>query len=177
MKILAVLVIACIVWAAYAVGHSNKPAPKISSPAAVIKQAPSDPHHDTPGNPTSAALFALTNQDREANGLTDLTYDSRLETAAALKCNDLLTYHYFGHDRGQGIFYFFPQAGLTKTLADGENLEQGNYPPGVIEQAWLNSPEHRANIMGHFDSVGFAECGNLTVEEFVLWPAIDKGGI
>jgi uncharacterized protein YkwD len=174
IKLLYLLAIAAVVWIGVNVAHHNKPLapkPSINTPAQVLK--PTEPHHDLPENATSAALFELTNTDRVQNGLPALTYDARLHQSAALKCQDLVDYHYFGHDRGQGIFVFFPK----DVAGEGENLEQGNYPPSTIENAWMNSPLHRANILGHYDSVGFAECSDMVVEHFVRWPAITKGAL
>jgi uncharacterized protein YkwD len=173
-RLIYVLAIALVVWIVYSISHDQKvqpQTPQVKTATAILK--PSEPHHDTPTNKISAQFYALTNADRTANHLPALTYDTRLEHSAALKCQDLLTYHYFGHDRGQGIFVFFPKG----TAASGENLEQGDYPPSIIEQAWLASPKHRANILGHYDSVGFAQCADKVVEHFVLWPAISKGAL
>lgn len=135
------------------------------------KPKPTEPHSDAPDQPYELQFLALTNHDREANGLKDLTYDNRLETSAAQKCQDMLDFHYFDHDRGQGAFVFFPKGGASL----GENLEQGNYTPQQIEVAWMNSPTHKQHILGNYDSVGIAQCGDITVEHFILWPAILKG--
>jgi uncharacterized protein YkwD len=170
-----ILILALIVWVGFYVSHHQKPAlapkPSVNTPAPVLK--PTEPHHDSPDTDFERQLFNLTNADRAANNLPALTYDSRLEHSAELKCADMVQYHYFAHDRGQGIFVFFP----TGYAASGENLEQGTYPPATIEQAWMNSPLHRANILGHYDSVGFAECSDLVVQHFVLWPAITKSAL
>jgi hypothetical protein len=61
-----ILVLALIVWVGFYVSHHQKPAlapkPSVNTPAQVLK--PTEPHHDTPENATSAALFTLTNADR-----------------------------------------------------------------------------------------------------------------
>lgn len=147
------------------------PAQPVTTQQQPEKPKPTEPHSDAPDQPYELQFLALTNHDRQVNNLPTLTYDNRLETSAANKCNDMLTRHYFAHDGGQGQFYFFP----PNAASDGENLEQGSYSPQVIEQAWMNSPEHRANILGHYDSIGFAQCGDFTVAHFILWKAIDKG--
>jgi uncharacterized protein YkwD len=172
------VILTILIGAGLYLGYHQKPALAPAPTQTTQKQPtqtlkPTEPHRDLPGNPTNQQFFALTNADRAANNLPALTYDARLEHSAQLKCADMVANHYFAHNRGQGTFVFFPSG----AAAEGENLEQGVYTPTRIEQAWMASPEHRANILGNYDSVGFAECGDLVVEHFVLWPAISKGGL
>jgi uncharacterized protein YkwD len=152
-----------------AVSAFAKDAPQVAHPA---KKAPAvhELHADQPSTAYEQQIFDLTNQDRAANNRAPLTYDTRLEASATLKCQDMVKNHYFRHDNGQGVFYFFPK----NWAGAGENLEEGMYSPARIEQAWMSSPLHRENILGQFDSMGVAQCADYTVVHFVMWPANER---
>ena len=66
--------------------------------------------------------------------------------------------------------------GNTPFSTMGENILQG--PPGTsigqMEAAWMNSPDHRANILnGAFTQAGF---GVATSSDGSVWAVVDFGG-
>src|SRR5665213_688323 len=104
----------------------------------------------------SATLVDLTNQDRETNQLNGLTISPLLVEAAQAKANDMAANGYFAHISPSGLnsWYWFKQAGYDFSYA-GENLAVDFTDSGDVNQAWLNSPEHRANILdSHFTQIG-----------------------
>jgi hypothetical protein len=104
------------------------------------------------------ALVDGTNQNRVANNLPDLQVSPLLMAAAQDKANDEATKGYFAHTSPQGItpWHWFQQAGYNYLYA-GENLAV-NFSDSVdVTTAWMNSPEHRANILStQFTQVGIA---------------------
>jgi hypothetical protein len=106
----------------------------------------------------TATLVELTNQDRAQNKLDGLTVNSLLTEAAQAKANDMAKNGYFAHTSPTGLtpWYWFKQAGYSFTYA-GENLAVDFTDSDTVNQAWMNSPEHRANILNsHFTDIGIA---------------------
>jgi hypothetical protein len=104
------------------------------------------------------ALVDGTNQNRVANGLPDLQVNPLLQAAAQDKANDEATKGYFAHTSPQGItpWYWFQQAGYNYLYA-GENLAVNFTDSQNVTNAWMNSPEHRANILStQFTQIGIA---------------------
>jgi hypothetical protein len=95
-----------------------------------------------------AALTALANADRAAQGLPAVAEDSLLDQAAQAKANDMAQQGYFAHvsPSGKTPWYWLDQVGYPYTYA-GENLAVDFTDSTDVEQAWMNSPMHRANIL------------------------------
>jgi hypothetical protein len=122
------------------------------------------------------ALVDETNQNRVTNGLPDLQVSSALTVAAQDKANDEATKGYFAHTSPQGLtpWYWFQQVGYNFDYA-GENLAVNFSDSEDVTTAWMNSPEHRANILNtDFTQIGIAaaqgvyegEPTTFVVEEF-----------
>ena len=107
-------------------------------------------------NISNQELLILTNQQRQSNNLNALTDNSELDQAAANKAADMFNKDYWAHNAPDGTtpWVFIKSAGYNYIYA-GENLARGfNSAPDVIT-AWMNSPEHRANIL----QAGFRDQG------------------
>ncbi len=105
-----------------------------------------------------AVLVDLTNQDRAANNAPTLAISPVLQHAAQLKADDMATKSYFAHTSPTGItpWHWFEEAGYTYIYA-GENLAVHFDDSDPVEQAWLASPTHRANILNsHYSEIGIA---------------------
>jgi hypothetical protein len=99
-----------------------------------------------------------------------------LTVAAQDKANDEATKGYFAHTSPQGLtpWYWFQQVGYNFDYA-GENLAVNFSDSEDVTTAWMNSPEHRANILNtDFTQIGIAaaqgvyegEPTTFVVEEF-----------
>jgi len=122
-------------------------------------------------------FLADTNADRVANGIAPLQLNSQLDAAALAKAEDMVANNYWAHFRpsdGKTPWDFITEAGYNYKVA-GENLAKGFRTPGGITNAWMNSPEHRANLLSaKYTDVGFASIYGvidgqtvlLTVQEF-----------
>lgn len=103
-------------------------------------------------------LLAGTNAQRQAAGLTSLTYNVTLSQAAAAKAQDMFTYNYWAHNSPQGKtpWVFIQQAGYKYTVA-GENLAKNFATSQGVIDAWMASPTHKDNIMKpSYRDIGFA---------------------
>jgi uncharacterized protein YkwD len=104
------------------------------------------------------ALIDQTNQNRIANGDVALTISPLLEAAAQEKANDMVANNYFAHTSPSGVtpWYWFENVGYNFTFA-GENLAVNFSDSQDVTNAWMNSPEHRANILdSDFTQIGMA---------------------
>jgi len=122
------------------------------------------------------ALVDETNQSRVADGFPGLQVSPLLQAAAQEKANDMATKGYFAHTSPQGLtsWYWFEQVGYNFDYA-GENLAVNFSDSQDVTNAWMNSPEHRANILsGDFTQIGIATAAGIyeghettyVVEEF-----------
>ena len=120
---------------------------------------------------STTELLNFTNQKREANGLPDLSDNSQLTLAAQRKADDMFTKNYWSHNSPDGTtpWVFITGAGYQYVYA-GENLARGFNSANDVVNAWMASPDHRANLLSpNYSDVGFAvESGKLSGEETFL---------
>ena len=97
---------------------------------------------------TKATLENFVNQTRQSFGLQPLVDNQKLDQAAQLKAENMVANNYFAHTSPTGVtpWYWFLQAGYNYKYA-GENLAIGFFDSEEVYKAWLNSPEHKANIL------------------------------
>lgn len=104
------------------------------------------------------ALVDETNQSRTSNDIPTLQISALLQAAAQAKANDMASKGYFAHTSPQGLtpWYWFENVGYNFEYA-GENLAVNFTDSKDVTAAWMNSPEHRANILsGDFTQIGIA---------------------
>jgi hypothetical protein len=109
-------------------------------------------------NISTTALLDETNDARRDYHLNDLKLDQRLNRAAQLKAADMLAKQYWAHNAPDGTqpWKWFADAGYSYSEA-GENLAKNFYTAEATMTAWLNSAEHRANILEpDYTDAGFA---------------------
>ncbi len=103
-------------------------------------------------------LIELLNKDRQSAGLQSLKENTVLDNAAVLKAQDILEKDYFSHQSPEGVspWHWFKIAGYNYKIA-GENLAIGFLDSGEVNQAWLDSPSHKANLLNsNYKDVGIA---------------------
>lgn len=103
-------------------------------------------------------VLALVNQERAKNGLSALAWGTTCEGAANTRAREIVTN--YSHTRPNGSSWSttcpIPQTGGKS----GENLNAGNaaVSPRTVVASWMNSPDHRKNILDpdfKYLSVGF----------------------
>jgi uncharacterized protein YkwD len=103
------------------------------------------------------SLLDDTNAQRTANSEASLTLNTKLDSAAQAKASDMAARDYWSHNTpdGQTPWSFMTAAGYNYQLA-GENLAYGFATASDTLTGWMNSPEHRANILNAgYQEVGF----------------------
>ena len=96
-----------------------------------------------------AVVVDLTNTERMGLSLSTLVRSPVLDAAATLKAQDMAKNSYFSHDSPTGVtpWFWFKEAGYPFVHA-GENLAVYFTDSSDVVEAWMNSPTHRANIVG-----------------------------
>ncbi|MFH1246391.1 MAG: CAP domain-containing protein [Candidatus Liptonbacteria bacterium] len=103
-------------------------------------------------------MVALTNTARSAAGLPTLSVNPTLEQAAETKATDMFAYDYFAHTSpaGKTPWQILKNIGYRYSAA-GENLAVDYASALDVQNALMNSPTHRANILSPlFTEIGIA---------------------
>jgi len=103
-------------------------------------------------------LINETNTSRQSENVFPLKENPLLDAAAQMKAEDMASKGYFAHVSPQGLtpWYWMGQVGYNYTYA-GENLAINFSDSEDVIKAWLNSPDHRENLLSqHFTEIGIA---------------------
>jgi hypothetical protein len=106
---------------------------------------------------SAASLLASTNDQRAADKENQLSLDPLLSKAAQAKADDMVSANYWSHTSpaGKTPWTFIAASGYSYERA-GENLAYGFSGATQTIDGWMNSPEHRANILNtQYQNVGF----------------------
>lgn len=106
---------------------------------------------------SASSLLASTNQQRTADQESQLSLDPLLSQAAQAKADDMVATGYWSHTSpdGKTPWNFIAASGYNYERA-GENLAYGFSGAAQTIDGWMNSPEHRANILNaQYQNVGF----------------------
>jgi uncharacterized YkwD family protein len=158
-------------------GKVPKPVPKPTptpTPVPVPVPTPTPTPTPTPA-PTNGLTVAeqrmvdLVNQDRAAAGLPVLKVDMGLVQAAREKSQDMKDNNYFAHTSPSGVtpWDLMKKYGVTYKAA-GENIAKGYSTADAAEKGFMNSPGHKANILGNYTHIGIGIVGNYYTQEFAM---------
>lgn len=106
---------------------------------------------------SSQSFLSQTNIQRVSNKEASLSLNPQLTQAAQDKANDMVKLNFWSHDSpsGETPWQYIAAAGYNYQEA-GENLAYGFSNASQVVSAWMNSPEHRQNILNSsFSNVGF----------------------
>lgn len=101
------------------------------------------------------SVIGLVNAKRKDSGLAPLQYDATLCKVATYRCIEIIDNDMFSHTRPDGTpcYTLFDAYGVVYCAA-GENLAAGQRSPEEVVTDWINSPGHRANILGDYTNIG-----------------------
>lgn len=100
------------------------------------------------------------NAERKAAGVSELTMDEELLSAAMLRAAETVTS--FSHTRPNGTSCFTASSKMF-----GENIAMGYGTPAAVMQGWMNSDGHKKNILNSsFRSIGV---GCIVTTKGVYW--------
>ena len=102
--------------------------------------------------------FNLTNEQRVANGLPELVWRDDLAEAAQVRAIESVSV--FSHTRPNGTEWWT----VNGNIMYGENLAKKFSSASGCVNGWMNSPDHRANILSS-GTYGFTSCGIAIYED------------
>jgi uncharacterized protein YkwD len=150
------------------------PAPPAPAPAPQAAPAPApDPEPEPqpdPGCGGGGGVVGAHNAERAAAGLGGLCVNGQLSGFAQNWANQMASMQSLVHQNIGGLI------GGTGFSIMGENIlvGPGDLSSGDMETAWMNSPDHRANILnGRFNQVGV---GTAYSSDGRVWVCVDFGG-
>lgn len=120
----------------------------------------------------ASALHILVNLQRANNGLPNLEWDDSLAQIALSHSDDIQKNNYFTHNdlQGQDPSYRLNCSNPRENIAwtDGYSL---NKVSGIIMDDWMNSPQHRDNILNSIsqsEGIGVSITGThvIVTEDF-----------
>jgi uncharacterized protein YkwD len=134
----------------------------VAAPSGLIAPASACPGQSNPGAPSAKqarAMRCMTNYARQRRGKPPLAGLPSLHRAARGKSGDILRCDQFDHEAcGREFTYWFERVGYGgRCTALGENIAWGTGSLGSVRSifsAWIDSPGHRANILGDFEEIG-----------------------
>ncbi|GMU77723.1 MAG: hypothetical protein AMXMBFR46_05210 [Acidimicrobiia bacterium] len=106
-----------------------------------------------PPDGIKSTLQNQTNVDRAGVGLPALWWNARLACVAQEWSDYMAGSGQFRH-RDLGALIRSPGFEDYASLAENILVGPGNMDANTIHQSWMNSPGHRANLLGDFDAIG-----------------------
>jgi len=116
-------------------------------------------------------IIRLMNEYRAMNGLAPLHENDKLTRAAHDRMRDMEDGGWWNHESPDGIspFVWLTARDYPYSVA-GENLACGFETAKLLVSSWMESPGHRANIVG----ADFEECGIAIIDGSTKGPATGK---
>src|SRR4051812_10732675 len=125
-------------------------------------------------------LLMAHNRERSEAGKPALEFDELLAKAAAIQARDMAAHDKMSHEGSDGST---PADRVQRTgykfQSTGENVAMGYRDTESLMKGWMESPKHRANILGDFTQIGVAKAEApdgtpyWAVEFGRPWPALD----
>jgi hypothetical protein len=116
-------------------------------------------------------VIELTNASREGASENDLSLNEKLSRAAENKASDMIAKNYFSHTSPEGVtpWKWIDAEDYDYSYA-GENLAMDFQSAEKMEDAWMKSPTHRANILNEkYKDIGVAvKSGKVNGSETIL---------
>lgn len=107
-------------------------------------------------------VLKLVNEKRSANGLSPLSFDTKVQKAADTRAEEIKKN--FSHTRPDGKSFSTALSDVGAVFSGaGENIAIGQKTPEEVVSAWMNSSGHRANILNSkykYIGIGCVKSGN-----------------
>jgi uncharacterized protein YkwD len=133
---------------------------QLAAPAAPGQKASASPVQSiAPPPPPPPAIVigstqqALINRDRASAGLGPLTWNSCLYNVAVSNANRMAAQGYISHTNGPNVDL---SCGLGQQAGENVGWWSGGINDSQLNTMFMNSPDHRANIMGPYHYVATA---------------------
>jgi len=117
-------------------------------------------------------IIRLINDERIKHGLAPLVISIELSMESRFRSQEMLDLQYFSHQSpiygwGETLEMFGHKNINPRHLGASGNLGRGRGTPEIQVNSWMNSPGHRAQILGvDFISIGIGRVGGYTTARF-----------
>lgn len=164
--IFAAVAVAALVFAGAASARGISKGPRAqqsfafsSEEVAPVSTCPGQTASGLSADEQAGVMLCMTNYARAAHGLAPLALSRQLGRAAEQKSADIVSCDEFSHEAcGRPFQFWIQRYGYLKGCwRAAENIAwgTGSYATvGSIFTAWLESPEHHANILGPYREIG-----------------------
>ena len=119
-------------------------------------------------DPVIAQLVEAYNKERAMEGLSPLQSDPKLTQAALAHARDMAEHGKMAHEGSDGST---PAQRAERRgyryVKTGENVAYGQPTVESVMRSWMNSPHHKANILGDYSEIGAARV--LDEQERPYW--------
>ena len=119
---------------------------------------------------TTQNVLYLMNAYRAQQELPPLHLDARLNAAAESRMRDMEDGGWWSHESPEGVSPFTWIPVDYDYVYAAENLAAGFDTARFLVQSWMESPGHRANILG----VQYADCGIAIIDGSTKGPSMGK---
>jgi uncharacterized protein YkwD len=160
----------------FATGASARSFPFSGDEVAPASTCPGQTATDLSAEEQTGVMLCMTNYARGINGMPPLSLNRQLGHAAEQKSSDILGCDEFSHEAcGRPFSFWIQRYGYLKGCwRAAENIAWGTgaySTVGSIFTAWLESPEHHANILGPYKEIGIGvRDGSIEgFEEAAVW--------
>ena len=119
---------------------------------------------------TAGNVTAVMNQYRAQAGLPPLRLEPSLSQAAEGRMRDMEDGEWWSHEAPDGTPPFVHIPVDYDYAFAAENLAAGFETAGLLVEAWMESPGHRANIL----DPKYADCGIAIIDGSTKGPALGK---
>lgn len=136
----------------FVIGPDEKAIYLASAADVIVYEAETVSGNDA-GGPTAEAgeVFVLVNQARKEIGLAELIWSDELAAAADVRAEEIQKA--FSHTRPDGSDWWT----VDSEIIYGENLAKGYQSADSVMTAWMESSEHKDNILySAFQTIGIA---------------------
>lgn len=152
-------------------GSPQNPLPNASAPQNPAVRPP-QPTNQPPAHAGNLAIpvvdeeanvIALTNNERKKRGLSQLTLDTKLRSAARDHSRDMQQRGFFSHTSPiREKEHFSQRAQNHGTTANAENIATGNSTAAAVMDQWMKSTGHRQNMLNPaMKRIGVGRAGEL----------------
>ncbi|MFZ4453269.1 CAP domain-containing protein [Salibacterium aidingense] len=116
-------------------------------------------------------VISLTNEERKKHGLDPLKQDEKVAEVAQAKSEDMAENNYFAHQSPTygTPFEMMQEYGVQFRMA-AENIAAGQATPDKAVEGWMNSEDHRKNILNEdltHIGIGYEENGRYWTQMFI----------
>jgi uncharacterized protein YkwD len=127
---------------------------------------------NAPGNDQTAAALPLVNALRAKNGLPALSAEPAATAAALYQAKRMASLEKMAHFIGFGDDFGRRVKASGVKLPAAENIAEGQQTVDAVVNAWIHSPHHLENMLGHYTGIGVALARDPSSNNMPYWSMV-----